>query len=217
MTNAPRVVQFHSEGVPDGTFDVSTCDGTDAISTLYRFDIELVSKKPDVDFTAILSSTAWLGLKVPVRLRDGGSATRLLKIHGMVCSIRQLDPIDEWSRYQLALVPRLWHLSTDDVRYDLTHGPEFDGYALTSQLVVVSPESGGPGARIAFPRTALEVTEVREGQPVANYWTTEQWAAFYDDIGDVQVRGATITVPTNRDYTATITLTDGEAVVTLDD
>ena len=113
MANAPRVVQFHSESVPDGTFDVSTFDGTDAISTLYRFEVDLVSKKPDVDFTAILSSTAWLGLKVPVRLSDGGSATRLLKIHGMVCSMRQFDPVDEWSRYQLTLVPRLWHLSTD--------------------------------------------------------------------------------------------------------
>ncbi|MFO0984074.1 MAG: type VI secretion system tip protein TssI/VgrG [Planctomycetota bacterium] len=113
MADQPRVMHFHSGAVPDDTFLVSTVDGTDSMSALYRFDLDLVSRNPDVNFTAALSSPAWLGIKSRVRLRDGGSGARVLKFHGMVSTIRQYDRIDEWSRYQLTLVPRIWRLSTD--------------------------------------------------------------------------------------------------------
>ncbi|MFO0984067.1 MAG: type VI secretion system tip protein TssI/VgrG [Planctomycetota bacterium] len=113
MADAPRVVTFHSGGVADDTFLVSSFEGTEAMSTPYRFELELLSEKRDVDLGSVLKARAWLGLKAPVRLSGGGFGARVLKIHGMVCSIRQQDELHEWTRYQVALVPRLWRLSTD--------------------------------------------------------------------------------------------------------
>ena len=73
----------------------------------------------------------------------------------------------------------------------------------------------GTDVRIPFPRSAFNVTAVDEGEPYANEWSREQWADFYADISLAQVDGDTITVPTNRGGTATITLEQGTATVTV--
>ena len=71
------------------------------------------------------------------------------------------------------------------------------------------------GSRIPFPRSALNVTEVDEGEPYAIGWTREQWADFYGGHPLAQVDGDAITVPTNRGGRATVTLDDGTATVTV--
>jgi len=106
-----NVVHFHSGAVADDTLLPTDVSGEERISGLYRFDIDLVSKKADADYAALLSKPAWLGLKAPVKLRDGGGASRLLKIHGTLAHVRQEDKIQEWTRYRAVLVPRLWKLT----------------------------------------------------------------------------------------------------------
>ncbi len=107
----------------------------------------------------------------------------------------------------------VWHLSTDDVRYELVYNPVGDVYGLTTQAVVVNPLASGPDVRIPFPRSALDATDLREGQLYANTWSPDQWADFYADISLAHVDGNTITVPTNRGGTATIILDKGTATV----
>ena len=107
----------------------------------------------------------------------------------------------------------VWHLSTEDVRYELVYNPDSDFYGLTTQAVVVDRLESGPNVRIPFPRSALDATELREGQLYANTWSPDQWADFYADISLSDVDGNTITVPTNRGGTATITLDQETAMV----
>lgn len=107
----------------------------------------------------------------------------------------------------------IWHLSTEDVRYELVHFS--DWYDLATQAVVVHASHSGPDVRIPFPRSAFNVTAVDEGEPYTNGWNEDQWADFYADIAKAHVIGNTITVPTNRGGTAIITLSDGAATVTV--
>lgn len=111
----------------------------------------------------------------------------------------------------------IWHLSTDDVRYELVQVSDAPWYELATQLVVVQPTGDGPKVRIPFPRSAFNATTISEGQTYANGWSEKQWADFYADITKVHVDGDSITVPTNRGTTATITIDEGLATVTIDD
>ncbi|MGQ9366160.1 type VI secretion system tip protein TssI/VgrG [Azospirillum sp. ST 5-10] len=94
---------FFVEGLPRNTFRVTRLDGVEAISRPYRFDLELVSADPDIDFDAVLSQPATLVLR-----RYGDERT----ITGVVA-----DFVDGPARpnasyvYRAALVPRLWLLS----------------------------------------------------------------------------------------------------------
>ena len=107
----------------------------------------------------------------------------------------------------------IWHLSTDDSRFDVVTGVSEDWYALITQFAVVDPVDGGPLVRVPFPRSDPGGIEFREGTAYSNGWSNEQWLDFYADISGASASGDTITVPTNRGGTATITLDQGTATV----
>lgn len=111
----------------------------------------------------------------------------------------------------------VWHLTTDNVRFELVATPASDSYELVTQAVTLLPEDGSASVRIPFPRSAFGATEVKAGQIYTDGWTQEQWAAFYDGVAEVRVDGNTITVPTDAGGTATITLSEGISKVTIDD
>lgn len=113
MTNAPDVLQFHSDAVPDDAFLVSLVEGAESISGLYRFELELASKKPDIDLASVLQRPAWLGMKAPVRMSGSESGWRLIKVSGMIHTVRQMEQVHDWTRYRAVLVPRLWRLTID--------------------------------------------------------------------------------------------------------
>ncbi|WP_431481806.1 type VI secretion system tip protein VgrG [Pseudomonas thivervalensis] len=73
--------------------------GQEAISQPYRFDLELVSERPDLALEELLHRQAFLGFDG----RDGG-------IHGQVYSVAQGDSGKRLARYQISLVPRLAYL-----------------------------------------------------------------------------------------------------------
>lgn len=110
----------------------------------------------------------------------------------------------------------VWHLSREDVRFDLVYDPDSGWYELATQMVVVHPDGSGLDVRIPFPRTAFGATEMDEGQVYTNGWIVDQWDEFYADISEARIDGETITVPTNRGGTAIIEITDGLTRVTLD-
>src|SRR5262245_59935689 len=107
---ATNVIFFHSGAVADDTLEPAAFEGEERLSTLYRFKIALLSKKADVDLAALLSNPAWIGLKAPIKLREGGSGTKVVKIHGMLIRVRQEEKAHDWYRYHAVLVPRLWKL-----------------------------------------------------------------------------------------------------------
>lgn len=110
-----------------------------------------------------------------------------------------------------------WHLSADDVRYDIVASGVDDSYELATQVVVVTPDPAGPKQRIAFPSSALDVRTIAEDTPLSTTWTPADWIEFYEDIDLAVVAPDSVTVPTNRGNTATVSFADGKVTVTLND
>lgn len=105
-----KLLEFHSEGVPDGTLRVRHAEGTEEISGLYRFELEMFAKKDFIDPAAVIQAPAWLAVKPPPVLA-GRKAGRTVKLHGILSAFEQLEKHNEWVRYRAVLVPRLWKLT----------------------------------------------------------------------------------------------------------
>ncbi len=74
--------------------------GREAISKPYRFDLELVSERPDLDLQALLHKPAFLAFD------PAGKG-----IHGLVHRIAQGESGQRLTRYRLTLVPQLAYLA----------------------------------------------------------------------------------------------------------
>ena len=75
-------------------------EGREAIGQPYRFDVELVSERPDLDLRSLLDRPAFLAVA------PGGDG-----IHGLIQRIAQGDSGQRLTRYGLSLVPRLAYLA----------------------------------------------------------------------------------------------------------
>lgn len=95
--NQPRFTLTLDSG-PNG-LEVLEFKGQEAISQPYRFDVELVSERPDLALEELLHCQAYLGFDAPGR-----------GIHGQVYSVAQGDSGKRLTRYQISLVPRLAYL-----------------------------------------------------------------------------------------------------------
>ena len=81
-------------------FQVLGFSGREAISQPYRFEIELVSEKPDLDLGAFLHKNAYLKLS---GLGPG--------IHGQIYRVSQGESGKRLTRYRVSLVPHLQYLA----------------------------------------------------------------------------------------------------------
>lgn len=81
-------------------FQVLGFEGRESISQPYRFDLELVSERPDLDLESLLHRSAFLAFA------PGGPG-----IHGAVYRAAQGDAGKRLCRYRLSLVPRLSYLA----------------------------------------------------------------------------------------------------------
>ena len=101
MFNAANKTHFtlSLEGV-EHDFKVLEFQGREAISQPYRFDLELVSERPDLDLQALLHKPAFLAFD------PAGKG-----IHGLVHRIAQGESGQRLTRYRLTLVPQLAYLA----------------------------------------------------------------------------------------------------------
>jgi type VI secretion system secreted protein VgrG len=76
--------------------------GQDDISQIFRFDLNLVSKEADIDFTDVINKPATL------TMMRGEEPT---KIHGLIADFQQGGRTADWVAYRATLVPRLWLLA----------------------------------------------------------------------------------------------------------
>jgi len=90
---------FESKGLDKNTFDVVKFKGTEGLSTIYWFDITLISENNNVDLDAVLQNPAVFTIK-----RDDGD----VPFNGIVRSFRQLQQVGKRAFYRAELVPKLW-------------------------------------------------------------------------------------------------------------
>ena len=94
--------QFAVADLPGDTFGVTRFAGREAVSEPFRFELDLVSERADVDFSSVLGAQATF-----TRLRETGEAE---PVHGVVASVYQAGRTADAVRYRAVLVPRLWRL-----------------------------------------------------------------------------------------------------------
>jgi len=87
------------EGI-EHDFKVLKFQGREAISQPYRFDLELVSERPDLDLESLLHRPAFLSFAP-----DGSG------IHGLVHQAAQGESGQRLTRYRLTIVPQLAYLA----------------------------------------------------------------------------------------------------------
>ncbi|HEY3860071.1 MAG TPA: type VI secretion system tip protein TssI/VgrG [Gammaproteobacteria bacterium] len=99
---ATPTFQFTSSAYPADTFTVVDFEGTDALSSLYRFDIGLKAEASvDIDLETLLNRTATLTLK----------SGQTNSYSGMLAKVEQLQDAGGYNYYRVALVPPVWRLS----------------------------------------------------------------------------------------------------------
>jgi len=111
----------------------------------------------------------------------------------------------------------IWHLSTDDARWDVIYTVDTDWYALAVQVVDVVPEAGGEPLRIPFPRSALGAEVIKEGQPYVNGWTMDDWRSFYEEISSAELGANWIIVKSAEGDEVIIGVNDGITIVSASD
>ena len=94
MFNAANDTHFTLtiEGI-EHDLQVLAFSGREAISQPYRFDLELVSERPDLDLQSLLHQPAFLALS------PAGNG-----IHGLVYRVAQGESGKRLTRYQLSLI-----------------------------------------------------------------------------------------------------------------
>ncbi|PTN36714.1 type VI secretion system Vgr family protein [Desulfonatronum sp. SC1] len=96
---------FVSQALPQDTFTVVRFSGEEGLSTLYSFEILLVSEKEDVDLTAVLQNPATFTIK------GSFSGSEDLPFHGILSGFEQMHQADTYFFYRAELRPKLWWLT----------------------------------------------------------------------------------------------------------
>lgn len=94
--------RFKSLALADDAFGVVRFSGTEAISSLYRFEILLVAGDHEIDTDEVLAHPAVFTI-----LRERGE----IPYHGIITRFEQLHATGPYCFYRAELVPRLWWLS----------------------------------------------------------------------------------------------------------
>ncbi|MEE8106474.1 MAG: type VI secretion system tip protein TssI/VgrG [Planctomycetota bacterium] len=92
-------------------------DAVEEISSLFRYDVRLLSEKPDIVFADIIGKD----VTISIHSKEGDRV-----FHGMVCRFRQLETTLELTKYRAEIVPHLWKLdqTTDCKIFQNTNVPD---------------------------------------------------------------------------------------------
>ncbi len=94
---------FRSTVLAEDSFQVLRFAGEEEISRLFRFEIDLVSRDPNIDLSAVLESQAFLSLTTHGHTRY---------FQGMLAMFKQGGRLpDDLYCYRAILVPRIWTLT----------------------------------------------------------------------------------------------------------
>ena len=96
-----ELFRFEAEGMDRDAFHVLSFRGTEALSSLFSFDIELVSKDMSLDLEELLASDAKLTIKRGGDLPDAVFA-------GRPAAARQTGSFGEYAYYSVTLRPAFW-------------------------------------------------------------------------------------------------------------
>ena len=95
-------VTFTVEGLGrDTRLNVLTFNGTEGLSQLFSFQLELACRSNSVDFSRVVGQAGLLSIS---------RAGQTRQVHGMVSQFQQLQRGSHFTRYTATLVPRAWRM-----------------------------------------------------------------------------------------------------------
>lgn len=95
--------RFHSEGLDVDTFEVVRFSGSEGLSQLYRFHIDLITQDPDsIDIDSLQDTTSTFSI-------HASGQTRVVR--GLLAQVETLDRADGGQIFRVTLVPRVWELT----------------------------------------------------------------------------------------------------------
>lgn len=97
---------FKAGDYPSDKLKVVSFSGSEGVSELFRFSIELASSDAEVDFDAVVGQPALLTIRGPKSKRH---------VHGLISLFEQIGKDGKLTRYRAEVVPSVWMLSH---RYD---------------------------------------------------------------------------------------------------
>lgn len=98
-----ELFRFISHGLPEDTFHVVRFSGTEGISALFSFSIDLVSLNPAVDAATVLRNSATLSL-----IRPGGTPADFT---GYPAEVTQSGHYNGYTYYSVTLRPAFWKMT----------------------------------------------------------------------------------------------------------
>ncbi|MFW5882151.1 MAG: type VI secretion system Vgr family protein [Planctomycetota bacterium] len=110
MPTDTEFVRFVSEIVGQDELLVATLRGTERICRPFRYELDLVSRTPDIDLSALVMAEAGLGIAQRVDV-GGSGALQMATIRGVLSEVEQGERDRGWHHYHAVLVPALWRLS----------------------------------------------------------------------------------------------------------
>lgn len=114
----------------------------------------------------------------------------------------------------------LWHMSQNDIRFDLFGGPEGNYFNLVTQVAsVIRPEDKVAVGRVPYPTAHGGAVLIADTQVGGDVVSLDELTKFYTEIPDATVVGGTITLPMDTGGTLTLTFDEtGETYfATIDD
>ncbi|MFH1137210.1 MAG: type VI secretion system tip protein TssI/VgrG [Pseudomonadota bacterium] len=119
--------KFSSQGLPEDSFGVIQFRGVEGLSTCYRFEIDLVSSRDDLDLGRALKKPAVFSI-----IADEGT----VPIGGIIARLEQRQTFKEYTFYRVVLTPRLHRLTLT------RHNQVFLDKGLPEILAAVLEEGG---------------------------------------------------------------------------
>ncbi|MBI5896571.1 MAG: type VI secretion system tip protein VgrG [Desulfobacterales bacterium] len=96
---------FESNALPKDTFSVVSFSGEEGLSSLYRFEIQLIAERQDIDLAAVLQNPATFTIRG--RFAHGPD----LPFHGILSGFEQMHRFGPYTFYRTELRPKLWWLT----------------------------------------------------------------------------------------------------------
>ncbi len=104
FTQQNRFISINTPLGPDKLL-LRSFSGTEAISTVFTFHLELLSEDHNIDISKILGERVTVAINLPEQ--QGGQRY----FNGFVSRFKQLPSISRFARYQAEMVPWLWFLT----------------------------------------------------------------------------------------------------------
>ena len=98
-----KLFSFNTPAFPEYRLEVLSFKGHQEIGALYNYEIDLISKKEDIDFEAIL--------QIEVSLQIHNTKGEDIFVHGVLEYFEAHQEIDDFIYYKARLVPKLWWLT----------------------------------------------------------------------------------------------------------